>query len=74
MKLYPKKIKAAILVKQNSPLIVDEISIPQKLPFFTHQNDWNPRNKQNSRHWESALPPEFRIFIFSTSLCNGFTD
>jgi len=31
MKLYPKKIKAAILVKQNSPLVIDEISFPQKL-------------------------------------------
>jgi len=31
MRLYPKKIKAAILVKQNAPLVIDEISIPQKL-------------------------------------------
>ena len=31
MKLYPKKIKAAILVKQNSPLVIDEISFPEKL-------------------------------------------
>ena len=30
MKLYPKKIKAAILVKQNSPLVIDEISFPEK--------------------------------------------
>ena len=28
---YPKKTKAAILVKQNSPLAIDEISIPQTL-------------------------------------------
>ena len=31
MKFYPKKTKAAILIKQNHPLIVDEISIPQTL-------------------------------------------
>ena len=31
MKLFPKKIKAAILVKQNSPLVIDEISFPEKL-------------------------------------------
>ena len=31
MKLYPKKIQAAILVRQNSSLVIDEISLPQKL-------------------------------------------
>ena len=31
MKLYPKKIQAAILVKQNSSLVIDEIALPQKL-------------------------------------------
>ena len=31
MKSYPKKIQAAILVRQNSSLVIDEISLPQKL-------------------------------------------
>ena len=31
MIIYPKKTKAAILVRQNSPLVIDEVLMPKKL-------------------------------------------